>query len=349
MRGTRRRNCAQVLIVAIAMALPWAAGCGGRGGAFEPMWTWRSPELLYLLSKPCDRLYVEVDTVEGVEPPAEALACLSEVLSEFCDKPAGIRLARGKPIPLGQAAGKSPRLLGLLNIDGPPEDEAADRTAYLYVLFFDSRQLALRDVQNPQVDRYYPCAIYLDMAYWPRIARHLRRQIIAHELGHVLGLCKNAGHGDGLHRRNANCVMSARVSVPLQTWLFGVAPPADLHAAFCSDCLADLQAARGKAPDPRLSFCGPMLVRREADYSVGFLPGCVKLWFGRDRQLDWRRVRPQLMALARARGRELQDEATSLYMRDAPATLSDRAPAVGRATRDVNPLVAQIAAGLLER
>jgi len=326
-----------------------AGGCAGPTNTGEPMWTWRRPELLYLLSSPCHRLYVEVDTVQGVKPPADSLACLKEALREYCDKPGGIQIVHGRPIPLAQAKGKPPRILALLNIDGPPAYQADDRTAYLYVLFYDSRRLELDQAENPYVDRYYPCAIYLDVAYWPRITKHIRRRIITHELGHVLGLCKNTAHGDGLHCAEPDCLMSPQFLVPLETWLLGLAPPADLQASFCRQCLRDLQALRAQSPDPRLSFSGPMLVRRENGYSAGFLPGCTKLWFESNRKPDWKRLRAQLRPLVRRHDYLSFRETPFLYLRDAPRTLHGKTPLVARAAEDPNPLVAEVASGLLEQ
>ena len=349
MEATERTRRARARVVAGLVLASLAGGCAGPAGTPEPMWTWRGPELLYLLGAPCDRVYVEVDTVEGVEPSPEGLACLKQLLRRHCDKPAGIRVVRDRPIPLTEARGKPPRLLALLHMSGPPGDAPAGRTAYLHVLFYDSTRQSLPGAQDPYVDRHYPCAIYLDMAYWPRATRHLRRQIITHEVGHVLGLCGNAAHGDGLHCHDGDCVMSRRLRVPLQTWLLGLAPPPGLQTTFCRHCRRDLRAARARRPDPKLSFSGPMLVRREAGYRVGFLPGCARLSFSTDGDLDWRRVRAQLRPLLRRRCGRLGEAGGCLYVRDAPRTLRGKLPAVARAARDPNPAVAEIAAGLLDQ
>jgi len=276
----------------------------------------------------------------------ENLSCLKEVLQEFCDKPGGIRIANNESIPLEKAKGRPPRLLALLNIDGPPPTEPPGRTAYLYVLFYDSKRLGLAGTQSAYVDPYYPCAIYFDVAYWPHVTRHIHRQILTHELGHVLGLSKNSAHGDGLHCRNNHCVMAGAFQTPLLTWLLSIPPPKHLQATFCHQCRQDLRPIAVR-PDPQLRFCGPVLVRQQQDYSVGFLPGCTRLWFDTDTPLVWDALQQQLPQLVRNYSDRLSDETSHLYVRDAPKTLRGKNSAVARAAGDPNPLVAEIAASLL--
>jgi hypothetical protein len=345
MPTSRRR----VSILASLVLAPLAAGCGGAAATGEPMWAWRSPELLYLLAEPCDRLYVEVDTVEGLSRPARSVARLEEVLREYCDKPAGIHIARGRPIPLDRAKGKPPRLLALQNIDGPPAGQASARTAYLYVLFYDSKRQGLDGTENPHVDRHYPHAILVDVAYWPHITRHLQREIITHELGHVLGACKNKVHGDGLHCHNADCVMSGRLDVPLHTWLLSLPPLAPRRERFCRQCRADIRAARAQRPDPRLRFRGPVLTRQEEGYCVGFLPGCVRLSFSAASHLNWEQSRAGFDPLIRQHAARLRGDSSFLYLRDAPSGLGGKHLAVAKAANDPNPVVARVAADLLRQ
>ena len=325
------------------------SGCGDLADTGQPVWTWREPELLYLLADPCDRLHVEVDTIEGLEPPTESLERLEAVLREYCDKPVGIRIAAGGPIPLAEARGKPPRLLALLNIDGPPATDAEDRTAYMYVLFYDSKRLGLPEAEPPHVDRYYPGAIYIDMAYSTRITRHLPRQIITHELGHALGLSKDVTHRKGPHCRNSACVMSSGVRVPAETWLLGIAPPVGLQTHFCRRCRRDLRPARTQPSSRRMSFRGPILVRKEEDYSVAFLPGFIRLWFDKDTDPHWPDLQARLRPLVRRHRDSLGGGAGFLYCRDTPQALRGKQAAVARAARDPNPVVAQVAAGLLEQ
>jgi hypothetical protein len=342
------RNATTLAVCGLVL-LPLAAGCGGLAGTAEPMRAWQQPELLYLLSEPCDRLYVEVDTIEGVAPPTGSLPWLRRRLSLHCDKPGGVRVARDRPIPLRQAKGKPPELVALLNLDGPPPTQAAGRTAYLYVLFYDSRRLGLPRTEPPYVDGHYPCAIYLDMAHWPRATRHFHRQIIAHELGHVLGLCRNRAHGDGLHCADAGCVMGPRLRLPLHTLLLGLPPLISPPQTLCGRCRQDLRAARALRPDPRMSFRGAMLVRRERGYSVGALPGCVRLWFGDEPELDWPALRRQVRPFARRHADQLRGDTRMLYLCDTPETLRGRGDAVARAAADPDPAVAEVAAGLLDQ
>src|SRR5580765_531969 len=59
------------------------------------------PQLLYILSSPHSRLYVEVDAVEGCQPSGATLNKLREFLTTYCNKPDGIEIVRGDVIPSG--------------------------------------------------------------------------------------------------------------------------------------------------------------------------------------------------------------------------------------------------------
>lgn len=268
----RRRYLIGFVCLALVMS-----GCGSSSTS-GLMPTYQKPELLYLQAEPYPRLYVEIDTVEGTEPDGKALAELKDFLAKYCDKPGGIEMVRDEPIPLAEAKRTHPYFLALKNMSGPPQSDGEKPTAYLYILFYDSKRLGHRKKFNPHVNCGYPCAIYYDVAYWRVFQQHFFAKALKHEAGHVLGLCKSTTHGDGAHCRNKDCLMWPKISVRLRTILFGIAPPKK-QEDLCEDCRRDLEAARQSDPDSHLTFSGPVLVRREQGYFVASLPITVKVSF----------------------------------------------------------------------
>ncbi len=226
---------------------------------------------LYLRSDPYDRLHVEIDAVQGAEPTAAAMTHLEALLQTYCDKPSGITIRRDEVIPEAESKGLPETRLAALHMSGPPADKQAEGAAYLYVLFYDSRH-EQGPVDNPHVAPHYPCAIYVDMAYWGMLSQlwgvqaseaMLRDGYLAkalhHELGHCLGLVTNTTRADDLHCPRPDCVMAAVSRGP---------PPKQ----FCADCEADLVHTRQHAAGSNLRFYGPCLVRRESKYFVVYLP-----------------------------------------------------------------------------
>src|SRR5262245_39650719 len=95
------------------------------------------PQLLYILSSPHSRLYVEVDAVEGCQPSDATLHKLREFLTTYCNKPDGIEIVRGDVIPAGTARGVPLPALARKFINGPPDNNTASPPAFLYVLYCD--------------------------------------------------------------------------------------------------------------------------------------------------------------------------------------------------------------------
>lgn len=252
------------------------------------------PHMMYLQSTPCDGLYVEIDAVEGSVPNEETIETLRQFLLRYCDKPRGIQIVCNAPIPLQDAQATRPELLALRYMDGPPHSEYIGRTAYLYVLFYDSSQLLgkrYRQAVNPHAQLLpYPAAIYMDTRYIKK--HHLSKyeaQLLLHEVGHILGLTWSQKRGDDwhCHCQNKSCLMyeSYRVNI----LLFWKHQKKD----FCELCKADLEAARHGEIDTRLKFMGPVMVRSEKGYHVLSLPAFVKLHFGPLESIEWRDVLEQ--------------------------------------------------------
>src|SRR5436190_8412847 len=112
------------------------------------------PQLLYILSSPHSRLYVEVDAVEGCQPSDVTLNKLREFLTAYCNKPAGIDIVRGDVIPAATARGIPLRALARKFMNGPPESTSSSFPAYLYVLYCDPAlcdKSPITDIDQPSV------------------------------------------------------------------------------------------------------------------------------------------------------------------------------------------------------
>jgi hypothetical protein len=230
-------------------------------------------ELLYLRAEPCSHLYVEVDAVEGAAPGEPALEALEAFLKAECRKEQ-IVIHPKRPIARAEVKGLSPARIALEHIEGPV-DMPAEGTAYLYVLCYDST-LYGGSSKIPHVRADSPTAIWVDMAYLRKAgsrAEDLLPRALVHEAGHVLGLKRGEG---GAHCLDQKCVMYAFSG--------------QQRRALCAACEQDLAAAREGPGDARLSFSGPLLIRREKEYAVAKLPAMTGVAFGSDASLDWRAV-----------------------------------------------------------
>ncbi|HIJ52961.1 MAG TPA: hypothetical protein HPP66_07365 [Planctomycetes bacterium] len=268
-------------------------GCTKQSIDARSLIFWK-PHLLYLQSSPCERLYVEIDAVAGSEPNEDIIGALRQCLLQYCDKPDGVRIVRNISIPLEDAQATRPEILALRYMDGPVDSKHDGRTAYLYVLFYDSSQLLAkryRQAVNPHAKLLpYPAAIYMDTRYIKK--HHLSKyeaQLLLHEVGHILGLTWSQKRGDDwhCHCRDKSCLMYESYKVttlPFQR---------DRQKDFCKLCKADLEAARAGETDPRLKFCGPVMVRSEQNYHVLSLPAFVKLHFGPLELIKWQDVLEQ--------------------------------------------------------
>jgi hypothetical protein len=90
-------------------------GCGPKATFPKYM----QPELLYLKNQPYSQIYVEVDSVEGVEVPDEWLNVLKEFLAKHCSKPDGIKIVRDEPIPFDEIKDMPIGPASIFYTDGP--------------------------------------------------------------------------------------------------------------------------------------------------------------------------------------------------------------------------------------
>lgn len=323
--------CGAVVLFAAGMA--GAGTAAGENGSQLPRAF--DPEVTYLRPSPYDRLYVKVDRVEGVTVNPRWLADLKDFLKAYCRKPKGIQMQQGKPIPLKAVKGLSPSQIAAMRIEGPPAGSV--RTAYLYVLFYDSSRLGRTRPDNPHVScGDYPCAIYYDVAYARKEQPYFAANALCHEAGHALGLCKNRSHGDGVHCSNKDCLMY---------WTFvlsrdGSRPPV-VRKPLCKDCLQDLRQAQTGPPSGRFFFAGPVLVRQEKSYRVLSYPGMVGLTFDRQHATDWRGLLRDYRAWIRTKGKAADGSVYAVWQlrdrdRDSAVRLKQ---AIEQARKDPSPLV----------
>jgi hypothetical protein len=253
----------------VVVALAWMImGCGSKSAPFP---TYMQPELLYLKHQPYSRLYVEIDAVEGVEVPDQWLDELKAFLDKYCEKPDGIEIVQDPPIPLSEIKGMSIGAASILCLDGP-DTISIPQAAYLHVFFYDKNVGFKTEIkESPHVQGYCPCGILFNVSYF-RISKGKAEEFaLKHELGHVLGLCKNPKHSDGLHCKNQECLMYKEPGLlPSFGLLFG----SRVEKQLCTDCQRDLETWKSGDIDPKLSFKGPFLMRCEDGYSAASLPYC---------------------------------------------------------------------------
>ncbi len=252
------------------------------------------PHLLYLHGKQCQRLYVEIDTVEGCEPDAGTIKSLQQFLKQYCDKPGGIKIVKDSLIQAKDTNLTKPELLALRYMNGPDE-LMPDSTAYLYVLFYDSTKLTAQKYKksmNPYVRILpYPSAIFIDINYINKsnmgLLRKHQGQLLKHEAGHILGLNWSQKANSPWHCPNKKCLMYDRYEIDiLKVLTFQKIRPKE----FCNSCKEHLNKTRESQDDTDLRFMGTVMVRSERDYHVLSLPGFVKLHFGSLSSVRWQDV-----------------------------------------------------------
>ncbi|MBN1973104.1 MAG: hypothetical protein JW787_05660 [Sedimentisphaerales bacterium] len=253
----------------ILLIISIISGCGSKATFHKYM----RQELLYLNEQPYSRLYVEVDSVEGVEVPDKWLNVLKEFLVEHCSKPDGIEIVRDKPIayddirdmPIGPAS--------ILCIDGP-DPNFGSQAAYLHVFFYNKDKIFKKTTKTPFVVAECPSTIFYNSDYLKYRNKQFAPFALSHEAGHVLGLCRNKSHGDGLHCKNNNCLMNSTPGFLQEIGLiFGIPTKKQL----CNNCRIDITNCKSEGINPNLTFDGPFLIRKESGYSVATLPYCVLL------------------------------------------------------------------------
>jgi hypothetical protein len=313
-----------------------AAGCQGGLPSYQ------KPELLYLRADTYTGIYVEVDTVQGCRPCPEALDAMKEFLDARCRKLDGVKIVRKAPIPAEEARGASPDVLALRHMQGAPAS-AEKTSAYLYVLFYDSRRIDGKR-RFPYVLTDYPCAIFVDTRSLG--SPDLNRHVLLHEAGHVLGLTKRAGGTEGAHCSNPQCTMYATVSpesLRRDRVAMSSAPPGQYHE-LCDACLRELQDDIASPAGPTLRFHGPVLVREERGYWVAMLPGYVGLFISPEQTFD-------ASEFVRRAATDLASSPSDAEAYRGAAAAPDRPgaearAAIDRASHDPHPFVRELARGL---
>ena len=328
------------MILAAALCV-LTAGCGNALNRSQ------KPELLYLNRAPYSGIYVEIDSVEGCGTSSEPIEAMRGFLATYCDKPDGIRIVRKSPIPRSEAKGATPSLLAARHMQGPPAGD--DRSAYLYVLFYNSAAI---DGQRrcPYVLTDYPCAIFVDE--WSLGGLELNKHILIHEAGHVLGLTHRPTLAKGLHCPDPTCVMYPSVGGAAQEQNKGSAlnvssdPSESLSGVndVCPRCKAEFQAIRHGEGGDAMRFDGPVLLRQEPGYWVAMLPDHIGLYIRPQDTFNCRKALQSAQQDLARLGREPQKALTKVFL--PPQLDAQDRLAIERAKSDPNPQVRELAGGI---
>ena len=318
-------------------------------GQVDPAWR---PQLLYLLSTPHPRLYVEVEAVQGCAPKDATLRHLHDFLATYCEKPEGIQIVRSRVITRAEARGMPPRALARKFMGGPPEAAGRPAPAYMYILYYDSaleakplpmatNQLTagqLPQNRHPHADILPYPAIYMNVRYG--YEQWVPKEILMHEAGHLLGLASRKDHATNRHCLDPNCVMNRILKLSLDRVVLGEHPTTQIQ--LCSRCRQDLINSL-KLPAPtNLGYAGPVLVRSEEGYTVLALPYRVKVIFGGYMAQDSRDFAAEVRAEPPAPGDEELRFTASIKGRFFPDLVHFR-DTIDRAKTDIFPAVRMVA------
>lgn len=340
------------------LSLATICGCAPKS---PPFLTYMHPERLYLRDQPYTRVYVEVDRMEGVRLPERWADELKAFFEKYCLKPQGVDVVLDAPLSAGEYQGLPIGLASILCIDGPPADDRPP-PAYVHVFVYGGRTMFKGAQQNPEVTRWCPTGIFINVDYGDFFPDALAIHIVRHESGHVLGLSQNTSHGDGAHCAKYGCLM-----YPMPDWQSQFGGMVHLYFRehrLCDDCEQDLSAWRQGPPDENLSFAGPFLVRQADGYCVASLPFC-DLLVGSPTPggFDWRKALSQTQAGFRQSAPGSSDKRrlsrsdhrmhrAFFYGRPeknmSPEELEQTAALLTKALNDPNPAVRRVAAAWLK-
>ncbi|MBN2313822.1 MAG: hypothetical protein JXM79_07820 [Sedimentisphaerales bacterium] len=252
--------------IAVAALVWMVSGCAPKSLLFP---SYMQPSLLYLKDQPHSRLYVEVDTVEGVEVPDQWLDELKAFLGKHCSKLDGIKIIKDAPIPLLFVKGMPIGAANLLCLDGPPV--IGFQPVYLHIFFYDNHVGLKAEKSTPHIFGFCPSGIFFNVSSFKNSSDKEEELALMHQVGHILGLCQNRKHGDGHHCDHQACLMTKNPGYHLES---ASQQGSGVENLLCADCRKDLETLKTQTPDPNLVFKGPFLIRREEGYSVASLPYC---------------------------------------------------------------------------
>jgi hypothetical protein len=347
-------NLKRLQLTIIVVILTWiVSGCAPKSAKLP---TYMRPELLYLNEQPYSRLYIEVDTVEGVEVPDRWLDTLKEFLSTHCSKPDGIEIVRDEPIPFDDIKDMPIGPASILCLDGP-DPNSGSQPAYLHVFFYDKDKIFKKATDRPYVAYACPCTIFFNTDYLKHRKKQWVPHALSHEAGHILGLCKNKSHGDGSHCKRNNCLMNTTPGLLSE---FGLLFGISIKKQLCNDCLSDIETYKSEDADPNLVFKGPFLIRREEGYSVAsapyfniLIPSFLEDNFGWQQTLMFQKEVIKKTDFGQFSKKKGMVRSNGLYI---PKSKEDSQPdmkaclgSLIKATKDPNPEISHFAATELEK
>lgn len=343
-----------VLLLSIGLL----GGCASRRSLND---LWVHPELPYLQDRPYRRLYVEVDRMEGADFPNCLVDELKGFLGRYCLKPDGIEVVLDPPLPLSEFQDIPLNAASILCMDGPRVEDG--RPAYLHLFVYDSKTVFKKGMRNPRTAfTGGPPGVFWNVDYARFFPNAAKSDMLRHELGHVLGLCRSTVHGDGSHCRKDICLMHWTPD-----WLSQLGGVTHLYYKehrLCQDCERDLAAARQTPRDDALSFAGPFLLRRADGYCVASVPFYDTIILApTPAEFDWRKALRQAKANIGSSLRDRPDNSrrggtghggiwVSLYDRPKketdPQRLRQDIAALSKAVNDPSPIVRRLAPALLK-
>jgi hypothetical protein len=269
-------------IVTHVMVLPLFVGCGHTSGELP---TYMHPETLYLNATVYDQIYVEVDVVEGASLPKDYIDKLRHILEKYCSKPSRINIVQDDAVRMSDFEGIPIDYVPVLCLDGPGRE--IGQSAYIHLFLYNGDAGHWKKVRNADIPMtaIEGAQISIDVSYG---RNGFEQFILQHEIGHLLGLCRNESHGNGTHCNYHGCLMQSSPTLASQTkWLFGGEPKVEL----CSECQQDLNSNRSQTPG-NLYFEGPFLMRKEGSYAIAMLGGTYLLFIPNQllADFDWKEV-----------------------------------------------------------